>query len=61
MVLIHASFYKNETITALPEVNVEVMTKVDDQPHVATAEITSNPRISSKRHVLFHDVENDDN
>ncbi|VIO95528.1 Uncharacterized protein BM_BM8029 [Brugia malayi] len=61
LVLIHASFYNNETITALPEVNVEVMTKVDDQPHVAAAEITSNQRISSKRHVLFHDIEDDDN
>ncbi|VDM93896.1 unnamed protein product, partial [Onchocerca ochengi] len=60
LVLIHASFYNSESVV-LPEVNVEVMTKVDDRPHVASAEITSNHGIPSKRHVLFHDMEDEEN
>ncbi|VDO81320.1 unnamed protein product [Onchocerca flexuosa] len=35
------------------------MTKVDDRPHVAGAEITSNQGV--KRHVLFQDIEDEDN
>ncbi|EFO25845.2 hypothetical protein LOAG_02636 [Loa loa] len=60
LVLIHASIHKNESL-ALPEINVEVMTKVDDHPHVGAAEITSYQGISAKRHVLFREIEDADN
>ncbi|MCP9264390.1 hypothetical protein DINM_022457 [Dirofilaria immitis] len=60
LVLVHASFYSNE-VFVLPEVNVEVVTRVDDRPHVAGVEITSKQEIPSKRHVLFHEIEDEDN
>ncbi|CAG9529587.1 unnamed protein product [Cercopithifilaria johnstoni] len=60
LILIHASFY-NTDLLVLPEVNMKVMTEVSDHQHVADIEITSNQGISPKRHVLFHDIENEDN
>uniref|UniRef100_A0A915PQU5 PRA1 family protein n=1 Tax=Setaria digitata TaxID=48799 RepID=A0A915PQU5_9BILA len=59
LVLIHASFY-NDELPGLPEVNMEVKTKVKDRRHVTAAEITSDQGISSKPRVLFQDVADDD-
>uniref|UniRef100_A0A0R3S6V3 PRA1 family protein n=1 Tax=Elaeophora elaphi TaxID=1147741 RepID=A0A0R3S6V3_9BILA len=61
VVLIHASLYNSESLV-LPEVKVKVVTKVDDQPRVAAApvEIVPDQGMASRRHVLFHEIEDED-
>ncbi|VDK75434.1 unnamed protein product [Litomosoides sigmodontis] len=56
LILFHASLY-NADLHVLPEASVKVLAEVDgDPPQVAPL----NREVSSKRHVLFHGIEDGD-
>lgn len=60
LVVIHASFYGNEP-PRLPEVNVEVVTVMKDQPRTGAVEVMQNASIIPKTRVRFDDAEDIDN